>query len=88
MTNPKRLNSMQALTDDLVRNYELVKSGKMEIAHARALLDTADKVIQGVRTQMAYNAMMQNGEAIPFMGGAKEPPALPRPRLKKVRSKR
>jgi hypothetical protein len=75
MKKPKQLKSMQDLTDDLVRNYEMVKAGQMEIAEARALLDTADKVIQGVRTQMAYNAMMQNNSPIRFMDEGKELPA-------------
>lgn len=67
MATKRKIMSMQDLTMDLLENYELVKAGKMEIAKARALLDTADKVVQGARTQLAYNAMMQEQVPIRFL---------------------
>lgn len=79
----RSITSMEDLTKDLVRNYELLKAGKMEIQQARALMDTADKVIQGLRTQMAYNAMQQRAERIPFLEGSTELPTSPRKRLNK-----
>jgi len=62
------MKTVKELRDSLLNDYELVKSGEMDIKTAAALANTAGKVIKSAALELTYNQFTkQQNKKIEFL---------------------
>lgn len=62
------MKTVKELRDSLLNDYELVKSGEMDIKTAAALANTAGKVIKSAALELNYNQFTkQQNKKIEFL---------------------
>lgn len=61
---------MQNITDlrnDLLDNYEQMKSKKMELKDGKELANTAGKILNSLKIELEYNTLVGNKNKIDFL---------------------
>lgn len=60
------------LTQDLLKKYEQLQDGTLDIKQAKQIANIAGKIIGSAKSQLLYNIYMERKEPIPFFEEAKK----------------
>ena len=61
------------LRNELCAVFDDIKTGAVEISHAKELVNAAGKIINSVRLELEYAALRKETPIIEFLGGDKTP---------------
>jgi len=61
------MQNITELRESLLDNYEQMKSKKMELRHGKELANTAGKVLNSLKIELEYNALIGNKNKIEFL---------------------
>ena len=70
------MNTITDIRNDLIKVFSDLRDGKMEAKDAVEINNTAGKIINSVKVQLAYHALRGETPNIEFLGGSAKAPAL------------
>lgn len=70
----EKINNITSLRDDLVKAYQQLRNGQITDSHAKEVANMAGKIINSVKTELAYDDYHDVKEGIKFMDKPLTPP--------------